>query len=90
MEENNKPTYEQLEQMVLDNSQRVRELMNRNMMLQNQLGRINTAALTMKLLFKVLKYKDSFPSAFVQTCVDEIMDMMNPENEETEKLSSEE
>ena len=85
MEENSKPSYEQLEQMTMEISQKNRELMNRNLMLQTQLNNINTAALTVKYLFKVLANKECFPVEYVEGCAREIMDMLNINKQEEPK-----
>lgn len=84
MEENKqKLTYEQLEAMCKQLSQKNMEFATRLAQSQKQLESINVNALTLKYLFKVVKYKENFPKEFVDSSISTIIEFMS-EKDNTE------
>lgn len=83
-EEPQKMTYEQLEQVAHQLSEQVKQL-------YRKLQETNMITMFKRLdyLFKVVENKDSFNGGFVQSCVDEIQDILaisdEPEAEATDK-----
>lgn len=83
-EEPQKMTYEQLEQVAHQLSEQAKQL-------YRKLQEANMINMFKRLdyLFKVVENKDSFNGAFVQSCVDEIQDILTisdePEVEATDK-----
>lgn len=86
MEENKnmeevKPTYEELEQAL-----RVRGTQINNLVAQIQELQSQTLIARLEFLFKVLDHTNSFDSAFVEKCAEEIKELMTiPENIEVEE-----
>lgn len=83
-EEPQKMTYEQLEQVAHQLSEQAKQL-------YRKLQETNMITMFKRLdyLFKVVENKDSFNGGFVQSCVDEIQDILaisdEPEAEATDK-----
>lgn len=73
----NKLTYEQLEQVAMQLQQRV-------MMAEGKLRSIDMASMRLAWLFKVLENKETFPSEFVDKCLEEIKDLLTLEEEISE------
>lgn len=69
MEENNKPTYEQLEVLA-------HNLQSQLIKTQNVINSINMSEIRLRYLLKVIKNKEAFPENFIQACVKEIMELM--------------
>ena len=84
MEESQKMTYEQLEQVAHQLSEQARQL-------YRKLQEANMINMFKRLdyLFKVVENKDNFGEEFVHSCVAEIQDILTvtdeAENEETDK-----
>ena len=68
-----KPTYEQLENYV-------NQLASQNMALNKRVAELSDIAMFKRIdyLFKVIENKDSFDESFVETCSNEIVDVMTP------------
>lgn len=84
MEENNTPTVEQLQRLVMELTTKNRELSVMNNGLKAQIMNFNNVAASLNYLFKVLECKESFPADFVTGCTNEIMSIMNLDNKEPE------
>lgn len=76
--EENKLTYEQLQQAAVT-------LQQRCIQAEGRLAALNMTTMRLDYLFKVLKYEDAFDTAFVQKCVTEIKDLLEVKEETEEK-----
>lgn len=67
------PTYEQLENYV-------NQLASQNMALNKRVAELSEISMFKRIdyLFKVIENKDSFDESFVETCSNEIVDVMTP------------
>lgn len=75
-------TFDQLKQVAA-------QLQRKNVELQKQLNAMNSVALRLQLLFKVVECKDAFNETFVTKCTDEIEGLLTiPEQEETESTEA--
>ena len=76
--ENNKLSYEQLEQVAL-------QLQQRAMQAEAKLGSINMTTLRLEYLFRVTDRANMFPSKFVDKCAAEIIELLEVKEETTKE-----
>ena len=76
--ENNKLSYEQLEQVAL-------QLQQRAMQAEAKLGSINMTTLRLEYLFRVTDRANIFPSEFVAKCAAEIIELLEVKEETTKE-----
>lgn len=79
--ENNKLSYEQLEQIAI-------QLQQRALQAEARLGAINLTSMRLEYLFKILDKASFFPEDFVTNCTDEIVDLLETKKEEDEEDDS--
>lgn len=75
--ENNKPSYEQLEQIAL-------QLQQKALQAEARLRAINLTTMRLEYLFKVLDRAKFFPDQFVNDCSTEIVDFLEVKESDTE------
>lgn len=79
--ENNKPSYEQLEQIAI-------QLQNRALQAEARLGAINLTTMRLEYLFKILDRAKFFPDQFVDSCAEEIVDLLEVKHEKEKEDDS--
>lgn len=82
MEEKKEPTYEQLKNWC-------DQLMMQRNQLAERLNNITDVVNKLPWLFKAVEHKNAFPSKFIESCVQEIVLIMTPPEEEQKDAEEE-
>ena len=76
-EKKEKLTYEQLKNIAAQLQHRCAEL-------ENKLRSIDITAMRLNYLLEVLKVKDAFPKEFIDSCINNVMEILTPPKEDAE------